>query len=195
MTDHSLANALKPGEKTAVFIDGSNLWIASKMNNFRVDYQKFRNEVATHCDLLRIYYYTALLPDSKEENPNPIVPIIDFLRYNHYSVITKKAHERTKSNSEGEEYQVVKGNVDIEIAVDMVLASQNGIEHIVLVSGDGDFRRAVEYCQSQLVKVSVLSTLSSNPPMVSNELRQQADYFIELADLRDSIKLEPKERG
>ena len=67
-------------------------------------------------------------------------------------------------------------------------ASSSTVESIVLFSGDGDFRRLIEP-----VRVSVISTLRSSPPMVADELRRQADSFIELQDLAPQIARAPRQ--
>ena len=67
------------------------------------------------------------------------------------------------------------------------------VDHIVLFSGDGDFRPLIESVQRNGVRVSVVSTIRSNPPMISDELRRQADNFIELDELRDVIGRPPRD--
>jgi uncharacterized LabA/DUF88 family protein len=82
--------------------------------------------------------------------------------------------------------------MDIELAVDALeLASR--VDHIVLFSGDGDFRPLIESLQRQGVRVSVVSTIRSQPPMISDELRRQADNFIELDELKDVLGRPPRE--
>ena len=88
----------------------------------------------------------------------------------------------------------VKGNMDIELAVDaMELAGH--VDQIVLFSGDGDFRPLVEAVQRRGVRVTVVSTISSQPPMVADELRRQADAFIDLVELQSKIVRDPSERS
>ncbi|HMB14049.1 MAG TPA: NYN domain-containing protein, partial [Roseovarius sp.] len=135
--------------------------------------------------LLRAFYYTALL---ENDEYSPIRPLVDWLHYNGYSMVTKPAKEYTDSQGR----RKVKGNMDIELCVDaMELAPR--VDHIVLFSGDGDFRPLVESLQRQGVRVSVVSTIRSQPPMISDDLRRQADNFIELADLKDVIGRPPRE--
>jgi uncharacterized LabA/DUF88 family protein len=67
------------------------------------------------------------------------------------------------------------------------------VDHVVLFSGDGDFRPLVESLQRQGVRVSVVSTIRSQPPMIADELRRQADNFIELDELREVIGRPPRE--
>lgn len=172
-------------ERLALFIDGSNLYAAAKALNFDIDYKLLRAEFMRRGKLLRAFYYTALL---ETEEYSPIRPLVDWLNYNGFTMVTKAAKEFTDSMGR----RKVKGNMDIELAVDaMELAHR--VDHIVLFSGDGDFRPLVESLQRQGVRVSVVSTIRSQPPMVADELRRQCDNFIELEDLRDVIGRPPRE--
>ena len=172
-------------DRLALFIDGSNLHAAAKSLGFDLDYKLLRQEFERRGKLIRAYYYTALL---ESEEYSPIRPLIDWLNYNGYTIVTKAAREYTDSMGR----RRVKGNMDIELAVDaMELAHR--LDHAVLFSGDGDFRPLVEALQRQGVRVSVVSTLRSQPPMISDELRRQADNFIELYELREVVGRSPRE--
>jgi len=172
-------------DRLALFIDGSNLYAAGKALGFDIDYKLLRNEFLRRGKLLRAFYYTALLDNDEY---SPIRPLVDWLHYNGYSMVTKPAKEYTDSQGR----RKVKGNMDIELAVDaMELAPR--VDHIVLFSGDGDFRPLVESLQRQGVRVSVVSTIRSQPPMISDDLRRQADNFIELDDLKDVLGRPPRE--
>mmetsp|Transcript_28501 Transcript_28501/g.53462 ORF Transcript_28501/g.53462 Transcript_28501/m.53462 type:complete len:191 (+) Transcript_28501:5593-6165(+) len=172
-------------ERLALFIDGSNLYAAAKALGFDIDYKLLRQEFMRRGKLLRAFYYTALL---ENDEYSPIRPLVDWLNYNGFTMVTKPAKEYTDSMGR----RKVKGNMDIELAVDaMELAPR--VDHIVLFSGDGDFRPLIESLQRQGVRVSVVSTIRSQPPMISNDLRRQADNFIELDDLKDVIGRPPRE--
>jgi uncharacterized LabA/DUF88 family protein len=88
----------------------------------------------------------------------------------------------------------VKGNMDIELAVHVMEMAEH-VDHFVLFSGDGDFRCLVEAVQRKGRKVSVVSTLSTQPPMIADELRRQADHFIDLAGLQSKVGRDPAERA
>ncbi|WP_324751497.1 NYN domain-containing protein [Roseovarius sp. Pro17] len=166
-------------ERLALFIDGSNLYAAGKALGFDIDYKLLRAEFMRRGKLLRAFYYTALL---ENDEYSPIRPLVDWLNYNGFTMVTKPAKEYTDSQGR----RKVKGNMDVELAVDaMELAPR--VDHIVIFSGDGDFRPLIESLQRQGVRVSVVSTIRSNPPMISDDLRRQADNFIELSDLKDVI--------
>ncbi len=166
-------------ERLALFIDGANLYATSKALGFDIDYKLMRQEFMRRGKLLRAFYYTALL---ENEEYSPIRPLVDWLHYNGYSMVTKPAKEFT----DGQGRRKVKGNMDIELTVDAMELAPH-VDHVVLFSGDGDFRPLIESLQRQGVRVSVVSTIRSQPPMIADELRRQADNFIELEELRDVI--------
>ncbi|WP_137388092.1 NYN domain-containing protein [Rhodoligotrophos defluvii] len=175
-----------PGERTALFIDGANLYATAKALGFDIDYKRLLSLFRNKGRLVRAIYYTALVDDTEY---SPIRPLIDWLDYNGYSVVTKPTREFTDSFGR----RKIKGNMDIELAVDVMEMSAN-LDHVILFSGDGDFRSLVEAVQRRGLKVSVVSTLATKPPMVSDDLRRQADQFIDLMDLRGEIGREPSER-
>lgn len=162
-------------EKLALFIDGSNLYAAARALGFDIDYKKLLNEFATRGRLVRAFYYTALVEDQEY---SPLRPLVDWLDYNGFTMVTKPTKEFTDALGR----RKVKGNMDIEMAVD-VMEMAGVVDHIVIFSGDGDFRRLVEAVQRKGVRVSVVSTIRSQPPMVADELRRQADNFVELEEL------------
>ncbi|MBO6539023.1 MAG: NYN domain-containing protein [Rhizobiaceae bacterium] len=175
-----------PREKIALFIDGANLYATSRSLGFDIDYRKLLDSFNKKGYLLRAYYYTALVEDQEYSS---IRPLIDWLDYNGYRVVTKPAKEFTDSTGR----RKIKGNMDIELAIDAFELS-DVVDHYVIFSGDGDFRTLVEALQRRGRKVSVISTMSSQPPMISDDLRRQADQFIDLMSLKDEIGRDPSER-
>ncbi|WP_102957813.1 NYN domain-containing protein [Mangrovicella endophytica] len=173
-------------EKIALFIDGANLYATSRGLGFDIDYKKMLLAFQKRGYLLRAHYYTALIEDQEYSS---IRPLIDWLDYNGYRVVTKPAKEFTDQTGR----RKVKGNMDIELAIDAMELSDT-VDHFVLFSGDGDFRSLVEALQRKGRKVSVVSTLQTQPPMISDDLRRQADNFIDLASLRAEIGRNPAER-
>jgi uncharacterized LabA/DUF88 family protein len=137
--------------------------------------------------LIRAFYYTALVEDQEYSS---IRPLIDWLDYNGYAVVTKPTKEFVDSLGR----RKVKGNMDIELAVD-AMEMAGHIDQMVLFSGDGDFRSLVEAVQRRGVRVSVVSTITTQPPMVADELRRQADEFLDLVHLVNRIGRDPVERG
>jgi len=170
---------LYPDERIALFIDGANLYATAKSLGFDIDYKRLLGHFRKRARLVRAIYYTALMDDAEY---SPIRPLIDWLDYNGYMVRTKPAKEFTDSLGR----RKIKGSMDIELAVDAMRLADN-LDHVVLFSGDGDFRRLVEAVQRRGVRVSVVSTIRSSPPMVADELRRQADNFIELEELSPLI--------
>ena len=166
-------------ERCALFIDGANLYAAARGLGFDIDYRRLLEVFAQRGRLIRAFYYTALVEDQEY---SPIRPLVDWLDYNGYSMVTKPTKEYTDAFGR----RKIKGNMDIELAID-VLEMAEKVDHIIIFSGDGDFRRLVEACQRKGVRVSVVSTMRSSPPMVADELRRAADNFIELAGLANLI--------
>jgi uncharacterized LabA/DUF88 family protein len=169
-----------PNDRIALFVDGANLYSAAKALAFDIDYKKLLDEFRKRGVLVRAYYYTAIVEDQEY---SPLRPLIDWLDYNGFTMVTKAAKRYTEYSTG---VTRTKGNMDIEIAVDMMEISSH-VDHIVLFSGDGDFRRLVEAVQRKGVRVTVVSTVRSQPPMASDDLRRQADVFVELNDLANLI--------
>jgi uncharacterized LabA/DUF88 family protein len=173
-------------EKIALFIDGANLYATAKSLGFDIDYKRLLREFQSRGYLVRAFYYTAVIEDQEYSS---IRPLIDWLDYNGYSVVTKATKEFVDQTGR----RKVKGNMDIELAVDAMELAPH-IDQMVLFSGDGDFRSLVEAVQRRGVRVVVVSTVSTQPPMVADELRRQADQFIDIIELQSKIGRDPNER-
>ncbi len=168
-----------PEERIGLFIDGSNLYAAARALAFDIDYKRLLEHFSAKGRLIRAFYYTALM---EEQEYSPIRPLVDWLDYNGYTMVTKPTKEFTDSSGR----RKIKGNMDIELAIDVMEMAER-LDHVVIFSGDGDFRRLVDAIQRKGVRVTVVSTVRSQPPMVADELRRQADNFIELQDLQPDI--------
>ncbi len=178
-----------PEDRFALFIDGSNLYAAARALGFDIDYRRLLKVFQAKGRFVRALYYTALIEDQEY---SPIRPLVDWLDYNGYTMVTKP----TKEFIDDAGRRKIKGNMDIELAVG-VLEMTESLDHAVIFSGDGDFRSLIEAVQRKGLRVTVVSTMRSNPPMIADELRRQADCFIELADIRSEIERQdgPKEQG
>lgn len=172
---------LRENERTALFIDGANLYKAARALGFDMDYKSLLTKARASCQLLRAYYYTAIQED-KEQDYSPLRPLVDWLDYNGYTMVTKLAREFTDATGK----KRYKGSTDIELVVDMLSLGPR-LDHIVVFTGNGDFKCAIEAVQRQGVRVSIVSTIKSQPPMASDELRRQADRFFDLAELEKDI--------
>ena len=166
-------------ERIVLFIDGVNLYSAAKALGLEIDFRKLLDEFQTKGRLLRANYYTALL---ENDDYSPIRPLVDWLAYNGFNVIKKAAKEFTDRDGR----RRVRGNMDVELAVDMLETAAH-VDHVVLFSGDGDFRRLVEAVKARGVRVSVVSTVKSQPAMIADDLRREADVFIDLDDMAELI--------
>ena len=173
-------------ERIALFVDGSNLYAAARALGFDIDYRRLLEVFTDKGQLIRAFYYTALIEDQEY---SPIRPLVDWLDYNGYTMVTKPTKEFTDDTGR----RKLKGNMDIELAIDVMEMAEH-LDHAIIFSGDGDFRRLVDAVQRKGLRVSVVSTVRSQPPMIADELRRQADNFIELDDLRASIARTPGNR-
>src|ERR1043165_3030261 len=176
-----------PSEKIALFIDGANLYATAKTLGFDIDYKRLLREFQSRGYLLRAFYYTAVIEDQEYSS---IRPLIDWLDYNGYSVVTKATKEFVDQTGR----RKIKGNMDIELAVDAMEVAPF-IDQMVLFSGDGDFRSLVEAMQRRGVRVVVISTIASQPPMIADELRRQADIFTDIVEMQPKIGRDPSERA
>ena len=168
-----------PQERLGLFIDGSNLYAAARALDFDIDYKRLLEHFASKGHLVRALYYTALMDEAEY---SPLRPLVDWLDYNGYTMVTKPTKEFTDATGR----RKIKGNMDIELAIDVMEMAPH-LDHIVLFSGDGDFRRLLEAVQRKGLRCTVVSTVKSSPPMIADELRRQADHFIELTDLQAAI--------
>ena len=176
-----------PQERIALFIDGSNLYATARALGFDIDYKSLLGMFQKQAVMVRAFYYTALLDDQEY---SPIRPLVDWLDYNGYTIVTKPTKEFTDATGR----RKIKGNMDIELAID-VMEMSDRLDHIVLFSGDGDFRRLVEAVQRKGVRVTVISTIKSSPPMIADELRRQADSFVELTEIQEYISRPVSQRN
>ncbi len=171
-----------PQERIGLFIDGANLYATARALSFDIDYKRLLELFTKQGRLVRAFYYTALVEDQEY---SPIRPLIDWLDYNGYTMVTKPTKEFTDASGR----RKIKGNMDIELAID-VMEMTDSLDHVVLFSGDGDFRRLVEAVQRKGRRVTVVSTVRSQPSMVADELRRQADVFVDLLQLQSQIERE-----
>lgn len=175
-----------PNERVALFIDGANLYATTKALGVDIDYKRLLAFFNKRARLLRACYYTAIADDQEYSS---IRPLIDWLDYNGYKMVTKPTKEFVDSSGR----RKIKGNMDIELTVDAMEMADH-IDHMVLFSGDGDFRSLIEAMQRRGKSVSVISTIRTDPPMIADDLRRQADRFVDLSELIDDIGRSPSER-
>lgn len=158
-----------------MFIDGANLYSATKALHIELDFRRMLDWFQSQGQLVRAYYYTAVM---EGEEFSALRPLVDWLDYNGFTVVTKPVKRFTDAQG----HTRTKGNMDIEMAVDMLELAPR-LDRLVLFSGDGDFRRVVQAVQAKGVRVTVVSTVKTQPPQAADELRRQADVFLDLSDL------------
>ena len=175
-----------PSARTALFIDGANLYSTARALGFDIDYKRLLTEFQGRGAILRAFYYTTLIEDQEFVS---LRPLIDWLGYNGYTTVTKLSKEFVDAGGR----RKVKGSMNIELAVHAMELADH-VDAMFLFSGDGDFRPLLEAVQRRGVHVTVVSTIASQPPMVADELRRQADAFLDLAELKPKIGRDPLER-
>ena len=164
--------------RIALFIDGPNLHATTKTLGFELDYRRLLAEFWNRGTVVRAFYFTAIPGDQD----CPIRPLVDWLDYNGYTVVTKPAKEFTDSLGR----RRIKGRIAVELAVNAIEFAGH-LDQMFLFSRDGDFRSLVESVQRRGVRVTVISTIRSTPAMIADELRRQADVFIDIEELRTTI--------
>ncbi|WGR90867.1 NYN domain-containing protein (plasmid) [Bradyrhizobium sp. ISRA443] len=178
--------SMAPFDKIALFIDGPNHHAAARTLGFEIDYKRLLGEFQRRGKMLRAFYYTPIIEDQEYST---VRPLLDWLDYNGYTVVTKPAKEYVDACGR----RKVKGNIDVELAVDAMELAER-VDQIILFSGDGDFRRLVEAVQRRGVRVTVISTLAGHSPIIADELRRQADEFVDLVELMLEFGRDPSER-
>jgi uncharacterized LabA/DUF88 family protein len=174
---------MSPSNKIALFIDGANLYATSKALGFDIDYKRLLTDFQSRATAVRAFYYTAIVEDQEYST---IRPLVDWLDYNGYTVVTKAIKEFVDASGR----RKMKGNMDVELAVNAMELAEH-IDQMVLFSGDGDFRSLVAAMQRRGVRVTVVSTIATQPPMIADDLRRQADVFIDLKELQPKIGRDP----
>jgi uncharacterized LabA/DUF88 family protein len=177
---------MSSSNRIALFIDGANLYATAKALGFDIDYRRLLRDFQNQGTLLRAFYYTAIIEDQEYSS---VRPLIDWLNYNGYNVVTKATKEFIDASGR----RKMKGSMDIELAVNAMELTEH-IDEMVLFSGDGNFRSLVAAVQRRGVRVTVVSTIASQPPMIADDLRRQADAFIELRQLQPKIGRDPAAR-
>lgn len=174
-------------ERVAFFIDGANFYQTARNLDIDIDYRRMVTSFVGDAYLLRAHYYTAMADDQEFSS---LRPLIDWLDYNGFQITTKPMREFTDNNGQRRRS---RPGLDVDLTVDALTLADH-VNHIVLFSGDGNYRPLVEALQRKGVKVTIVSSLKTNPSMVSDEMRRKADHFLDLADLTDRLARDPSER-
>ncbi|MEX2374655.1 MAG: NYN domain-containing protein [Dehalococcoidia bacterium] len=150
--------------RVAVFVDVPNVIYGFEGDGV-LNMGKLLDLITDGRDLVRATAYSPVSDDPREpvEQQRFVAPFVP----HEYRIVTKPL----KRFSDGS----IKGNFDVEMAVDMVLMADR-VDIISIISGDADFARAVEVVQQKGVRVEVVAFAGST----SIELRALADRYIEL---------------
>ncbi len=171
--------SIHPGERTFAFIDGPNLHATVRALGFEIDYRKLLEHLRTQGRLIRVLYYTAIVEDQEFSTFRPLA---DWLDYNGYTMVTKPARGYTDSTGR----RRFRTSMDVELAVDAMRLADKA-DHIILFSGEQSFASLVSALQQLGKRVTVISTIETQPAMVADELRRQADHFIDIDSLQAQI--------
>ena len=167
------------GERTFAFIDGPNLHATVRALGFEIDYRKLLEHLRKQGHFVRVLYYTAIVEDQEFSTFRPLA---DWLDYNGYTMVTKPARGYTDSTGR----RRFRTSMDVELAVDAMRLADKA-DHIILFSGEQSFANLVAALQQMGKRVTVVSTIETQPAMVADELRRQADIFIDIDSLQSLI--------
>lgn len=167
-------------ERLALFIEGPALYAAARSIGLDIDYRRLLGFFRQRSYLVRTLYYT---PVSENEEFVTVRPLIDWLEYNGFYVVTKPV----KVYVDVAGRRKTKGSLHVDMAVHALQLAEN-LDHLILASSAGGFSSLSAALQAKGKRVSVLSTLKSGPAFVEDDLRRRADQFIELADIRTDIE-------
>lgn len=165
-------------ERLAIFIDGQHLFSASRNLGFDVDYRNFLECFRKKGKVIRAYYY-AVHVDNGEYSP--LKPLTDWLAYNGYALSMRTTTEHTDSQGRRR-----IPHTDLEMLADMFGIADH-VDHMVIVTGNGGYCRGVSLIQQRGVRVSVLSSIKTDSPMLSDDLRRTCDQFIELQEIKSEF--------
>ena len=152
--------------RLAIFVDVPNILYAAERSQVNLDWGKVAEFLSQGRTLVRAVAYAPISddPSARRENERFVVPFMD----KGYRIVTKELKRFTGGS--------VKANFDVELAMD-ILTMADRLDVIVLVSGDGDFRRLLEIVGSRGVRVEVMAFGQST----SRDLREAADRYIDMA--------------
>ncbi len=163
-------------ERIAIFIDGANMFYAQRKIGWHIDYKKVYDFYAKQAQVYNAFYYTSVT--------NPLDPGMEgFLRALTGMGYTVR-RKTVKEIADQESGQIIrKANLDIEIVIDM-LTTADLYDRAALISGDGDFERAVEYLRGRGKRIEGLGVRS----MAAYDLVNAMDQYLYLEDYRDEME-------
>lgn len=176
-----------PNERTILFIDGPDLHGIARSAGLDIDFRKLKYFFQERCHLLRAFYYTTVVVQDQHAT---IKPLVDWLDYNGFTLVTKEARLRTGADGR----QHINTNMRVELAVD-ALDHSDAADHFVFFTSDSAFCHLLGTLQRRGKRVTVVSTLKNNGATVADELRRQADQFIDLVDLATDVGRVPRSKS
>lgn len=158
-----------------MLIDGPSIYQICRSLDVEIDYQALRSIFADAGYLVQARYYTTILNDQLY---SPLRPLIDWLSYNGFIVVTRTM----KAGQDSEQCRRLDHGIVVALAVDAIEISSR-LDHVILFTGNGDFLRLVQLLQRRTVRTTVVGTVNGPSSMSSDELRRQADTFVDLRAL------------
>ncbi len=163
-------------ERIAIFIDGANMFYAQRKMGWHIDYRKVYEFYASQAQVYNAFYYTSVTnpPDPGMEG---FLRALTGMGYTVRRKVVKEILDQETGQT------VRKANLDIEIVIDM-LTTADLFDRAILISGDGDFERAVEFLRGRGKRIDGLGVHA----MAAYDLVNAMDRYLYLEDLRDVVE-------
>lgn len=160
-------------DKVAIFIDGGSTYAAAKSLNIDIDYKCLPAAICPKAKVVRAAYYTVAV--ERPDEFRPMQSLLDFLSYNGFIVTAREVREYEGGRRE-------RGSIAVDLALDALELSAH-VDHVFILTGDLDFLPLIEGIQRRGRRVTIVSTVNA----CADELRRQADTFIDLVDIKGII--------
>jgi uncharacterized LabA/DUF88 family protein len=173
---------LRDDQRTALFIDGPNLFMAAKLLQTQIDYRSLLTHFNENSNLLRASYYSTVVETPGDQYIS-LTPLLDFLDYNGYTVVKKMSREYTDAQGNR---KAKNHTMKVEMTIDMIELAPR-LDHVVLFSGDGDLLMLVDTLKRKGVRTTIVSTVHGETPVISDDMRRIGDSFVDLHAVMDII--------
>lgn len=164
-------------EHNIAFIDGQNLHLWLQSDGWDIDNKKFRIFLKDQFDVEEAYYFLWFVSEEQQDLYSSLQKA--------WFIVSFREHSSALKGKK-------KGNVDVDIVFEVMkkMIEKEKFDKIILVSGDGDYIKLVDY----LIKKWLLKRVvfpNGNHSSLYNRIRNT--YYYYLRDAR--LKLEYKKRG
>ncbi len=170
----------KRNENNLAFIDGQNLHLGTMEDNWKIDHSKFRVYLKDKYQVTEAYYVLGYITEAEQDLYNNLQKAGFVVTFKEHSprLIAKK-----------------KGNVDTDIVFEVMknLLDNKNFNKIVLVSGDGDYKKLVDYLIKKDKFKKILFPNKKFASSLYNNLG--SELFDYLENIKTYIKWSKKEKG